>query len=123
MNRKIVIAAIVLALVCVGGIAAHVLMTGARVQEPVAEIYVDGVLERRAELSREQSFTISTEHGYNEILIENGAISVTSSDCPDKVCVSTGATNSGVVTIICLPHRLEIRIVSGATAEIDAQIR
>lgn len=123
MSKKAVIAAIILAFVCIGGIATFTLMKQTPVADPIAEIYVDGTLVRTAELSREQSFTISTEHGYNEILIENGAISVMSSDCPDKVCVNTGATNSGVVPIICLPHCLEIKIVSSDDADIDAQIR
>ena len=93
------------------------------VADPVAEIYVDGALVRTEKLSQEQSFSLTTEYGYNDILIENGSISVKAADCPDKVCVNTGATNSSVVPIICLPHRLEIRIVSAEDAGIDAEIR
>lgn len=123
MNKKVILAAAVLALVCAGGIIAFLAMKQTTVAEPVAEIYVDGVLMRTEALSKEQSFSLTTKYGYNDILIQNGTISVTSSDCPDKVCVNTGATNSSVVPIICLPHRLEIRIVSADDEDIDIQIQ
>lgn len=123
MSKKVILAAVVLALVCVGGIVAFLMMKQTSAVDPVAQIYVDGALARTEKLSQEQSFSIATEHGYNDIRIENGSISVTAADCPDKVCINTGATNSSVVPIICLPHRLEIRIISAEDTEIDAEIR
>ncbi len=123
MSKKVILAAIMLALVCVGGIVAFLMMKQTSAVDPVAQIYVDGALVRTEKLSHEQSFSIATEHGYNDIRIENGSISVTAADCPDKVCINTGATNSSVVPIICLPHRLEIRIISAEDTEIDAEIR
>lgn len=123
MNKKLILTSVLLAIICIGGIVAFLLMKQTSVADPVAEIYVDGALVRTEKLSQEQSFSLTTEYGYNDILIENGSISVKAADCPDKVCVNTGATNSSVVPIICLPHRLEIRIVSAEDAGIDAEIR
>lgn len=123
MNKKVILASVFLAVICIGGIVAFVLMKQMSVAEPVAELYVDGTLVRTEALSQEKSFSLTTEYGYNDILIENGTISVTAADCPDRVCVNTGPTNSSVVPIICLPHRLEIKIVSADNDDIDAQIR
>ena len=122
MSKKMIAASLILAIICLGGIAAFLLMKQMSVADPVAEIYVDGALVRTEMLSQEQSFSLVTEHGYNDILIKNGAISVISADCPDRVCVNTGATNSTAVPIICLPHCLEIRIISAQDIGIDAEI-
>ena len=58
----------------------------------------------------DQTFRIeSSDGGWNEIKIENGEISITDADCPDKTCVKTGVLRSESVPIVCLPHRLVIR--------------
>lgn len=123
MNKKAIAAAVVLALLCAAGIITFVFMKQSTVSDPVAEIIVDGETVRTVSLSEETFFTVDTAHGYNDIRISGGCISVVSADCPDKVCVNTGATNSAAVPIICLPHRLEIRIVSAEDIQIDATIR
>ncbi len=122
MSKRMIAISVILVIICVGGIVAFLCMKQTSVADPVAEIYVDGVLVRTEALSQAQCFRVDTEHGYNDILIEDGAVSVTAADCPDKVCVNTGATNSSVVPIICLPHRLEIRITSAEDSDIDVEI-
>ena len=122
MSKKYVIAAALLTFICIAGIAAFIIMKNITAADPLAEIYVDGKLFRTAALSQNCEFTISTEHGINTIKVENGEIAVVSADCPDKVCVDTGAISSGVVPIICLPHRLEIRVISAQESSLDAVI-
>ncbi len=123
MNKKMIVATVVLALICIGGIVAFVLMKQTTADGAIAKIIVDGQTVRAVPLSQDLTFDIDTGHGHNEIEVKDGCISVIAADCPDKVCVSTGATNSSVVPIICLPHRLEIRIISADEAKIDAEIR
>lgn len=122
MSKRYIIAAAVLLIICAAGIAVFVLMKSIGAADPLAEIYVDGDLVRTAALSQDCEFTISTEHGNNTIRVENGAIAVVSADCPDKVCVNSGAVSGGVVPIICLPHRLEIRVISAQNSSLDAVI-
>jgi len=74
---------------------------------------------RRRDISEE--FTIDCGSGHNTVTVRGGTISVTEADCPDKVCVRTGAISGGTVPIVCLPHRLEIRVVNGADS-VDAEI-
>ncbi len=120
MGKKTAVAAALLALVCIGGIAAFAFMKNGTVPCSQAEIYVDGKLYTTLPLDEDCQITISTRYGYNTVTVADGYISVTESDCPDKVCVYSGAINSGVVPIICLPHRLEIRAVSSGDTDIDA---
>lgn len=78
-----------------------------------ADIYVDGELYKSVRLNENTSFRIDTEWGYNEICVENGAISVKEADCPDGICVNDGARSKGGAPIVCLPHRIVIQIASG----------
>ena len=48
--------------------------------------------------------------GVNTLTIKNGAVSITDADCPDKLCVKTGTIKNINETIICLPHRIVVRI-------------
>lgn len=119
MSRGLVIGYTALGAVCAAGIIAWLVMQPPGQEGSAAEIYVGGELVRRAELSEDAVFTVETPYGSNVVEISGGAVRVTEADCPDKVCVRTGAVSGGVVPIVCLPHRLEI-YVTGAGGGADA---
>ncbi len=48
--------------------------------------------------------------GYNRVKVADGRVSVTDADCPDRVCVRTGAIDSQGQVIACLPHKLIITV-------------
>ena len=112
MNRKIVIAAVISAVVALAGIAAFIIMENVGFNAPKAEIYQNGELIKTVELSENAEFTVTCAEGFNVITVKDGKICVSSADCPDKICVKQGKI-SGAVPIVCLPHRLEIRVVDG----------
>lgn len=123
MSKSTIAAWLTAALLCAAGITLFLLLRGMNVTDPVAEIYVDGRLHSTVSLSEDSEFTVESSYGSNTIQVADGRIAVISADCPDKVCVASGAISGGAVPIICLPHRLEIRIVSAAEDDIDTQIR
>ena len=47
---------------------------------------------------------------HNLIRVENEKIAIIEADCPDKICVQTGAISRPGETIACLPHKLIIEI-------------
>ena len=49
--------------------------------------------------------------GFNVIQTENGAVSVSESNCPGQTCVRCRAIGRSGESIICLPHRLVVSIV------------
>ena len=49
---------------------------------------------------------------HNHIRVENETIAITAADCPDKICVQTGAISKSGEIIACLPHKLIIEIKS-----------
>ena len=86
----------------------------------VANIYRDGVPVRSVDLSlvtKPYEFTLTDERGSNVIRVEPGRISVAEADCPDGICVKTGWISDSAAPIVCLPHRLVIRIEQTAAAE------
>ncbi|MBQ8170383.1 MAG: NusG domain II-containing protein [Oscillospiraceae bacterium] len=124
MDKKTVtIISIILALLCIGGISVFFIMKTLSIPDPVVNICINGELYRTEPLSVDCEFTVATELGSNTVCIQNGAVAVTYADCPDKVCIHSGSISGGSVPIICLPHRLEIRIVSAEDDSADVQIK
>lgn len=108
-------------LAAAAGIVIWLVMLNVPRTDPAAEIYQNGVLLKTLPLSDDREFTVECENGYNIVKVENGTVCVSEADCPDKVCVHTGAISGGAVPIVCLPHRLEIRVVNGKDS-VDAVI-
>ena len=79
----------------------------------VAVITVDGQEYQRIDLSRvteSYDIEIDTKYGHNTVHVAPGRIAVTEADCPDGICVAQGAIDRGGVPIICMPHRLVVKI-------------
>lgn len=119
MSKKYIAALVSLLVIAAAGIVIWFVMKNARRVEPMAEIFQDGKLLRTISLSENTEFTIECPEGFNTITLKDGAIMVSAADCPDRVCVKTGAISGGAVPIVCLPHRLEIRVVNGNGHDAD----
>ena len=76
-----------------------------------AEIYLDGKLVKEVRLDREQEFTVEADYR-NTVSVKGGKIAISASDCPGEDCVHSGWIGSGGRSIVCLPNRVEIRIVA-----------
>ena len=77
----------------------------------LAVVYVNG--ERTAEypLAEDTTVTLHAPNGgYNILVISGGCADVTEASCPDGICVAQGAIDRGGVPIICMPHRLVVKI-------------
>lgn len=89
----------------------------------IAEIYVDGKLYKSVDLSKvtgSERITVSTERGVNVILLEPGRIRVEAADCPDKVCVDAGWLENSAAPIVCLPHRVVIKLTGKTALDTEA---
>ncbi len=120
MDKKYIFGLIAVAVLAAAGIAAYFIMKSASTADPTAEIYQNGELIRILPLTEDCEFTVTCAEGSNTVTVKDGAVMISSADCPDKVCVRTGAISGGAVPIVCLPHRLEIRVVGGG--ELDAAV-
>lgn len=114
-DKKTLIWVGALALLCVACAVAWVL-TAALGRGGMAVVRVDGEELYRIDLAtvrEEYDIEINTKYGHNTLHVAPGAISVTYSDCPDGICVAQGAISQSGVPIICMPHRLSVRIEGG----------
>ena len=85
-----------------------------------AEIIQNGVLIRTVDLRMNQEFTVKAGNGgYNKIRVNDGKIAVIEASCPDKICVHQGAIANSSKTIVCLPNKLVIKIVSSKPDSVD----
>lgn len=84
-------------------------------QEPAAyaEVYLDGQLVKTVPLSADQTFLLEDQY-CNEISVSQGAIAFTASNCPGQDCVHSGSIHTTGRSLVCLPNRVEIRVVSGS---------
>ena len=110
MKRKNILWAVLCAgivLVCAGWI----LLRGGG--GTIAVVYSDGEPVCEIDLSavdEPYEFTVESEWGYNIIHVEKDGIGVRASDCPEQTCVNQGLIHDSMLPVICLPHRLVIKI-------------
>ena len=89
-----------------------------------ASVYMNGTLIESLDLngvSAPFSFTVDSGEGTNVISVERGRIRVSEADCPDGSCIRQGWLSDGLLPVVCLPHRLVIKL-DGAASEIDAVV-
>ncbi len=62
-------------------------------------------------LDQDREVGVRTEDGWNKVCIRDGSVYMEEADCPDGYCVRQGHIQSGLDTIVCLPHKLVVEIV------------
>ena len=76
-------------------------------------VEVDGEIFGRYPLDENTSIRIETgADGYNVLKIADGYASVTEASCPDKLCVRQHKISRSDETIVCLPNRVVVSVVS-----------
>lgn len=53
------------------------------------------------------------------VVVSGGSVHIENASCKDKLCEKTGSINHKNQTIICLPNKLIIRIISDDDSEVD----
>ena len=76
----------------------------------------DGQETARYALSEDRTVRIEGAGGYNLLVIEGGEAWLSEANCPNLLCVKTGKIRYAGQSIVCLPHRLAVRITGGASA-------
>ncbi|MBQ2936823.1 MAG: NusG domain II-containing protein [Lachnospiraceae bacterium] len=91
--------------------------------DPTAEVSIvrDGERIGQYSLLEDETVTVTDDvGGYNLVLISNGEVRVCDADCPDKLCVKQKSISKGGESIICLPHKLVVQIISKEESDLDA---
>lgn len=89
----------------------------AKTEAAVVQISQNGELMREVPLDTDQIIEIDGKY-HNVLEIRDGRAMIRESDCPGRDCVHSGWIDSVGRSIICLPNRVEIRII-GTENEVD----
>ena len=79
----------------------------------ICELYIDNKLHTYIDLAQNKEIKVP---GREIVLtVKNNSIAFTESDCPDKICIKSGFLSHPGQIAVCLPNRVNIKIVSGKT--------
>ena len=84
-------------------------------------VSIDGGEVCRYSLSEDGEFTLNG--GTNTLVISGGKAYISEADCPDGLCVSQGKISRTGQTVVCLPHRVMLRIVGAEDADVELEVR
>ena len=110
----LVIAAVILLAVTV---AVVFLFPAQAVEGATVQIYQDGQLVQEVSLQENTTLTIPGEYT-NVVQIQDGKVGIMDADCPGNDCVHTGWISTPGSSIVCLPNRVEIRIVGSGGVDL-----
>ena len=86
-------------------------------ESAVVQIWQDGKLTDQLSLENDARIEVKGKY-HNIIEIRDGKAAIVESDCPGEDCVHSGWIRTAGRSIICLPNRVELRIV-GVDSEVD----
>ncbi len=76
-----------------------------------AVVLIDGVEAARYPLDTPAQMVLQLDEDWsNRLVIRDGKAFITAANCPDQICVKHAGISYVGDTIVCLPHKLVIRI-------------
>jgi len=76
-----------------------------------ARVIVDGTVIREINLDAGEQARIVTDTSPRTVIVAGvGEIKFESADCPDKICVRTGALKNNGDTAVCLPAKVIVTV-------------
>ena len=82
-----------------------------------ADVYLDGKLVATLSLSENKTLNVTETL---VVTVKDGAVAVTESGCPDKICVNTGFVSGKGRTIVCVPERVAVVLSGEGVADVVA---
>ncbi len=73
-------------------------------------IYKGDTLIETYSLNKNKAYDIDIDNGFNRVVINQGTVFIEDADCPDKLCVKQGKISKSGESIICLPHKVVVKI-------------
>ena len=108
-RNDIILAVIVIALAAMGLLLLNVFKT----EGSFVAVKIDGEETARYPLSVNTEVVIETgDDGRNTLVIEDNKAFMKDANCPDKICEGHQKISYKGETIVCLPHKVVIEIVT-----------
>ncbi len=84
------------------------------------QVMADGKVVNSLPLNTDITITINGyNNGENVLQIKDGYASITESDCPDRLCQKQKKIRYNGETLVCLPHKVVVSVISQEETGID----
>lgn len=103
---------ILLIILVVLGLGASFLSVFGKTAGDQVRVSVDGEVYGIYHLNQDQEIDVTRDSHTNHITIKDGTVSMSYSDCKNQICVHTGAISETKDSIVCLPNRVVVEIIS-----------
>lgn len=103
---------ILLIILVVLGLGASFLSVFGKTAGDQVRVSVDGEVYGIYHLNQDQEIDVTRDGHTNHITIKDGTVSMSYSDCKNQICVHTGAISETKDSIVCLPNRVVVEIIS-----------
>lgn len=111
-------------LIAIAALFGYTKFKDANEEAAVVAVYKDNELYKEIPLDEEVEFTIKDREHINKVKVHDNGVEVTEANCPDKVCVKTGFITKPSQSIVCIPNKLNIKIIdNNSSDEIDAVVQ
>ena len=104
------------------GIAVSWLSLSGSITGENVRVTVDGKLYGVYPLSENREVEIDHAGHTNHITIKDGTVAMTSSSCKNQVCVNTAPISHTKDTIVCLPNKVVVEIVSDSKSSASPDV-
>lgn len=105
------------ALLLAAAVLFFVMRIGNQKEGSQVKITVDGETYGVYSLWEEQEIEMKETAGENRIRIEDGKVRMIAADCPDGYCMDQGEIHRATETIVCLPHRVVVEVITQGETE------
>ena len=75
-------------------------------------IMMDGREYARYPLNKDAEIPINSGNGFNLLVIKDGIATIKEASCPDKLCVRQPDIAYNGETLVCLPNKITVKIIS-----------
>jgi hypothetical protein len=116
-NDRLLLAGLLLA-----GVLLFIAVGAAKTDGARVDVLVNGKVAESYPLNTDREIKLNYS-GHNLLRIEDGRARIVGADCPDKLCMKQGSIAKTGETIVCLPHRVVIRISGGEAPAVDGITR
>lgn len=83
------------------------------------KITVSGELYGVYPLDVDEEITIKHSNHVNHIIIKKGTVQMAYSNCANQICVKEGKISRTKETIVCLPNKVLVEILSDGKEDVD----
>ena len=107
---------VLIGVILVAAVAGMLVIQSVREEGAQVVITWNGEVDGTYSLAEDRTLVFEGENGgYNVVTIEDGFVFMAEANCPDQVCVNHKPLNQTADPIVCLPNKLEVKVIASET--------